>query len=127
MECLEIPGQACHVSGISRRQAVAAMASRTLDDVPVLFHLLVMAVSIDTLGKAIRHHMFVVATCRRCERQARFLASDLGGFYGHGRDPRTLPFRCTICDSRDCRVTLMEPPFDRTPETIVWRPVKVRG
>jgi hypothetical protein len=101
--------------------------SRGLDGVPVLFHLLVMAVSIDTLGKAIRHHMFVVATCRRCERQARFLASDLGGMYGHGRDPRSLPFRCSVCDMRDCRVTLMEPPFDRTPETIVWRPVKIRG
>lgn len=101
--------------------------SRGLDDVPVLFHLLVMAVSIDTLGKAIRHHMFVVATCRRCERQARFLASDLGGMYGHGRDPRSLPFRCSVCDVRHCRVTLMEPPFDRTPETIVWRPVKIRG
>ncbi|PPJ47430.1 hypothetical protein C0075_17930 [Rhizobium sp. KAs_5_22] len=111
-----------------RQQATAAGGiALALDYVPVLFHLLFMAVSIDTLGKAIRHHMFVVATCRRCERQARFLASDLGGVYGHGRDPRSLPFRCTVCDSRDCRVTLMEPPFDRTPETIVWRPVKIRG
>lgn len=101
--------------------------ARTLDFVPPLFHPMIMAVSIDTLGKATRHNMLVVATCRHCERQARFLASDLAGFYGHGRDPRTLPFRCKACDRRDCRVTLMDWPFDRTPETIVWRPVKVRG
>lgn len=98
-----------------------------LDCVLCLFHFIPMAVSIDTLGKATRHNMLVVATCRHCERQARFLASDLAGFYGHGRDPRSLPFRCKACDRRDCRVTLMDWPFDRTPETIVWRPVKVRG
>ncbi|WP_454287838.1 hypothetical protein [Rhizobium arsenicireducens] len=92
-----------------------------------MFHLISMAVSIDTLGKAVRHHMLVVATCKQCERQARFLASDLAGLYGHGRDPRTLPFRCKACDLRGCRITVMESPFDRTHETIVWRPVKVRG
>lgn len=85
-----------------------------------------MTQEIDTLGKALRHNMLVMATCRRCERQARFLASDIAAFYGHGRNPRTLKFRCTDCDSLDCKVTLVENPHDRTPETIIWRPVKTR-
>ncbi len=36
-----------------------------------------MTQALDTLGKALRHNMLVVVTCRDCERQARFLARDL--------------------------------------------------
>lgn len=97
-----------------------------LDDVLVLFNVIGMTSAIDTLGKALRHNMLVVATCRDCQRQGRFLAKDLASFYGHGRDPFSLKFRCTPCDTRNCKVTIMDNPYDRTPETIVWRPVKVK-
>ena len=86
-----------------------------------------MAITLDTLGKAARHNMLVVATCRLCGHQAKFMASDLGHFYGQGRDPRSLPFKCKSCDTRDCQVTLMEFPFERRPDTIIWRPMKGGG
>jgi hypothetical protein len=97
-----------------------------LDDVLDMFASSHMTQALDTLGKALRHNMLVVATCRDCERQARFLARDLATFYGHGRDPFSLKFRCTECDKHNCKITLMDNPYDRTPETIVWRPVKVK-
>ncbi|QRM54600.1 hypothetical protein [Sinorhizobium sp. BG8] len=86
-----------------------------------------MTITIDTLGKAARHRMLVVATCRRCERQAKFMASDLAGMYGAGRDPRELPFKCRECGVRDSKVTVIEFPFDRKPDTVIWRPVKGGG
>lgn len=98
----------------------------SLDDVLVLFKIIPMTQTIDTLGKALRHNMLVVATCRECQNQGRFMAKDLATFYGHGRDPFSLKFRCTHCDTRNCKVTIMDNPYDRTPETIVWRPVKVK-
>ncbi len=97
-----------------------------LDDVLVLFKITDMTQTIDTLGKALRHNMLVVATCRECQNQGRFMAKDLATFYGHGRDPFSLKFRCKHCDTRNCKVTIMDNPYDRTPETIVWRPVKVK-
>lgn len=97
-----------------------------LDDVLVLFKIVHMTQTIDTLGKALRHNMLVVTTCRECQNQARFMAKDLATFYGHGRDPFSLKFRCKQCDTRNCKITLMDNPYDRTPETIVWRPVKVK-
>lgn len=102
------------------------MIISALDDVLVLFKIVAMTRTIDTLGKALRHNMLVVATCRDCQRQARFTASDLAKFYGQGRDPHSLKFRCTHCDNRNCKVTIMDNPYDRTPETVVWRPVKIR-
>ena len=54
------------------------------------------------------------------------LARDLATFYGHGRDPYSLKFRCTHCNTHNSKITLMDNPYDRTPETIVWRPVKVK-
>lgn len=98
----------------------------SLDDVLVLFKIIAMTRTLDTLGKALRHNMLIVATCRDCGREARFRAADLATFYGHGRDPYSLKFRCTACDKRNCKVTIMDSPYDRTPETIVWRPMKVR-
>ncbi|NBB48955.1 hypothetical protein GVN24_11790 [Rhizobium sp. CRIBSB] len=102
------------------------MIISALDDVLVLFSIVGMTRTIDTLGKALRHNMLVVATCRDCQRQARFTASDLAKFYGQGRDPHSLKFRCTHCDNRNCKVTIMDNPYDRTPEMVVWRPVKIR-
>lgn len=102
------------------------MIISALDDVLVLFKIIPMTQMIDTLGKALRHNMLVVTTCRECQNQARFMAKDLATFYGHGRDPFSLKFRCKQCDTRNCKITLMDNPYDRTPETIVWRPVKVK-
>ena len=81
---------------------------------------------IDTLGKAGRHDMIVVAECRRCGRQAKFMAHDLAGCYGIARDPQSLKFRCETCDTRDCAISLIESNFERNHEIIVWRPMRMR-
>lgn len=85
-----------------------------------------MTILIDTLAKAARHRMLVVAECRRCHRKAQFLASDLANFYNPGRDLRTLPFKCRECDVMDCKISPIEYLNDRTREVVVWRPVKVK-
>jgi hypothetical protein len=84
-----------------------------------------MAGAIDTLGKAGRHRMLVVAECRLCGREAKFYAEELANFYGRGRDPQTLRFRCKPCNSIECRITIIEQSFERKREIIVWRPVRV--
>jgi hypothetical protein len=91
-----------------------------------MFQLSDMTNTIDTLAKAGRHNMIVVAECRQCGRQAKFLARDLATFYGHAREPSSLPFRCETCDRRDCKVFLAESNFDRNHEITVWRPMKIR-
>ena len=85
-----------------------------------------MAGTIDTLGKAGRCRMLVVAECRLCGREAKFYAEELAVFYGRGRDPQTLKFRCKPCDSVKCRITVFEQSFERKWELIVWRPVRVK-
>jgi hypothetical protein len=85
-----------------------------------------MAGVIDTLGKAGRYRMLVVAECRLCGREAKFYAEELAVFYGRGRDPLTLRFRCKPCNSVKCRITIIEQSFERQHEMIVWRPVKVK-
>lgn len=70
--------------------------------------------------------MLVVAECRRCGREARFYAEELANFYGRGRDPQTLKFRCKHCNDTKCKITLIHQSFERKPEMIVWRPVKVK-
>lgn len=91
-----------------------------------MFQSVSMAGTIDTLGKAGRYRMLVVAECRLCGRQAQFYAEELAVFYGRGRDPATLRFRCRACDSTTCRITVAEQSFERRHETIVWRPVRVK-
>ena len=86
-----------------------------------------MTGTIDTLGKAGRHRMLVMAECRLCGRQAKFFAEELAVFYGRGRDPRTLKFRCEPCGTTDCIITLAQHSFERKQETVVWRPVRVKG
>jgi hypothetical protein len=81
---------------------------------------------IDTLGKAGRHRMLVVAECRLCGREAKFYAEELAVFYGRGRDPQSLKFRCKPCNSTNSRITLIEQSFERKREMIVWRPVRVK-
>lgn len=85
-----------------------------------------MADVIDTLGKAGRHRMLVVAECRLCGREARFYAEELATFYGRGRDPQTLRFRCKRCNDIKCRIMLTEQNFEPGREMIVWRPVRVK-
>ncbi|KQO79451.1 hypothetical protein ASF29_23360 [Rhizobium sp. Leaf262] len=70
--------------------------------------------------------MMVVATCRQCKRQAKAFASDLSGVYGRHKDYRTMKFRCEQCSPGACDITLEPDGFDRAPERIVWRPVKVK-
>lgn len=86
-----------------------------------------MTRTIRSLADAARHGMFVVATCRDCKREARFLASDLAEMFGYGRSLSGLRFKCTRCDSRNCEVKPELPGFERQHETVVWRPVKVKG
>lgn len=85
-----------------------------------------MTMTIDTLGKAARHKMLVIAECRRCGRQARFLAADVANFYNPGRSLESLPFKCRECDLGDCRITAAEYLNDRTREIVVWRPMKLK-
>lgn len=85
-----------------------------------------MAGVIETLGQAARHRMLVRAECRRCGRQATFYADELATYYGRGRDPRTLKFRCEKCQTTQCRIAIIEQSFERNHEMIVWRPVKVK-
>jgi ribosomal protein L37E len=91
-----------------------------------MFHLPAMTLLIDTLGRAARYRMLVVAKCRHCGRQAHFYAEELAAHYGRGRDPRTLKFRCQSCKASNCRITVTEQHFERHHEMIVWRPVKVK-
>jgi hypothetical protein len=85
-----------------------------------------MTGSINTLGLAGRHRMLVMAECGLCGRQAKFYAEELAKFYGRGRDPQTLKFRCEPCGTTQCRITLTEYSFERKREIIVWRPVKMK-
>ncbi len=85
-----------------------------------------MTGTVDTLGKAGRHRMLVLVECRLCGRQARFYAEELATFYGRGRDPQTLKFRCTACRNRRCRITLTEQSFERPVDRVIWRPVRIR-
>lgn len=85
-----------------------------------------MTSSINTLSKAARYNMLLVVRCRRCGKEARFLASDLIKFYSPGRSLDSLPFKCRECDVVDNHIRPMEFMNDRTRETIVWRPVKVK-
>ena len=101
--------------------------ANAMADVPDLFYTQLMTSTIKTLGQATRHRLFVMAECRTCKRSARFLASDLASIFGHGRNPYTLKFKCTNCDSSNCTSTLEWPDFERTHEHYVWRPVKVKG
>lgn len=85
-----------------------------------------MTDTIDTLGNAGRRDMLVLAECRLCRRQAKFLAQDLAIFYGQATAPSSLPFRCESCNRRDCKVTLIESDFEHNHEVVVWRPIKMR-
>lgn len=71
--------------------------------------------------------MFVVAECCPCKKQATFAASDLCRVYGFDRHPRKLRFKCESCDTYECRIMMAFPDFDRKPDKVVWKPVKVKG
>lgn len=67
-----------------------------------------MTINIDTLGKASRHRMVLHMTCRHCGHKGQIKARDLARTHGFGTDPRTLSFRCSRCDMRNCIVRVME-------------------
>lgn len=70
--------------------------------------------------------MVVVGRCKQCSREAKAFASDLAGVYGRHKDYRTVRFRCSQCDPGTCEINLELDGFDRVPERIVWRPVKIK-
>lgn len=79
-----------------------------------------------TLGYAAEKRMMVVGRCKQCGRDAKAFASDLASVYGRQKDYRTLQFKCTKCDPGTCQINLEPDGFDRVPERIVWRPVRVK-
>ena len=72
-----------------------------------------MARTIKTLGQAARHRMLVRSRCRKCKNAASFTADSLAGIFGHGREIRSLKFRCKDCNSTDCEVLPYEDIFER--------------
>lgn len=80
-----------------------------------------------TLGYASERRMMVVARCKQCGREAKAYAWDLATYYGKQRDYRSIRFRCKECDPGTCNISLEPNDFDRVPERIVWKPVKVKG
>ena len=61
--------------------------------------------TLDTLGKAARENMVICARCRHCGRRGRLMAREAAAYFGSGRDPMTLPFRCTRCNAHDVEIT----------------------
>ena len=85
-----------------------------------------MVKTIRTLGDAQKHGLLIVAECKGCRRMGRFLANDLCSWAGRERQIPEVPFRCRECGTREFRISCEETDRDRTPETVVWRPVKIK-
>lgn len=82
-----------------------------------------MASPINTIGKAVRHNMLVVAECE-CGNVRYYRAADLMMVFGGGRDPMGLPFTCDRCKPQ-IKVKLLEPNSDFLPRRlIVHKPIK---
>ena len=79
-----------------------------LDPPNICSHFVLMARTIKTLGQAARHRMLVRSRCRKCNKAASFTADSLAGIFGHGREIRSLRFRCKDCNSADCEVIAYE-------------------
>ena len=71
-----------------------------------------MTRTIKTLGQAARHGMLVRSRCRKCNKAASFTADSLAGMFGHGREIRSLKFKCTDCNSTSCEVLPYEDIFE---------------
>jgi hypothetical protein len=78
-----------------------------------------MTRTIKTLGQAARHGMLVRSRCRKCNKAASFTADSLADMFGHGREIRSLNFKCRDCNSTECEVLpyedLFEPEAKRQP------------
>jgi hypothetical protein len=72
-----------------------------------------MTRTIKTLGQAARHAMLVRSRCRKCSKAASFTAGSLADMFGHGREIRSLKFRCKDCNSTDCEVLPYEDILER--------------
>ncbi len=79
------------------------------------------------MGEASKYRLLVVAECLTCQRTGKFLAADLAQWAGHRREIWETPFRCTQCGGRKFKVTCEEANTDRSHETVVWRPVKLKS
>ena len=76
-----------------------------------MFLFLLMTRTMKTLGQAARHAMLVRSRCRKCNKTASFTAGSLTDMFGHGREIRSLKFRCKDCNSTDCEVLPYEDVF----------------
>jgi hypothetical protein len=83
-----------------------------------------MARTIRTLGQAAGHRMLVQSRCRKCNKAASFTADSLAAILGHGREIRSLKFRCKDCNSTDCEVLPYEDIFERKAKP---QPVQVQA
>jgi hypothetical protein len=82
-----------------------------------------MTRTITTLGQAAGHRMLVRSRCRKCKKAASFTADSLAGIFGHGREIRSLKFRCKDCDSTNCEVLPYEDIFERKTKS---QPVQIQ-
>ena len=84
-----------------------------------------MPTVIDSLAKALKHHMLIRVECPKCESFRIFRPDDLARLYGRGRDPRSLGFRCQLCSLPRPLVTALAYDRERAGTIMVWRPMRV--
>ena len=84
-----------------------------------------MTRTIKNLGQAARHRLLVRVLCRKCDKVAKFTATDLAAVLGHGRTFQSIVFRCRDCNSKDCEVTPFEDVLNSADKKrVIWRPVR---
>jgi len=85
-----------------------------------------MVGNLRTLAEAVRHNMVVVAACRPCGREGRFLARDLAQYKGWNASPWKLKFRCSACDGTEMKVTCEL--FDPDPRSVqvIRKPIEIK-
>ena len=67
--------------------------------------------------------MLVRSRCRKCNKAASFTADSLADMFGHGREIRSLKFKCNDCNITNCEVLPYEDLFKRAAPL---QPVQVR-
>ena len=85
-----------------------------------------MARSICTLDDAARHSLYLEVICEPCDRKALFATWELVHSMKRSNSISALRFRCVACGSRKLVKRLIDCEYAITPESIIWRPVKVR-
>jgi NAD-dependent SIR2 family protein deacetylase len=85
-----------------------------------------MAGPVKTLRQAARHGMLLAVSCKGCGHVASFLASDVAQFVNPSKPVEQVPFRCSECGTKDCKVMASEYDRDRRPDIVVWRPMRLR-